>query len=81
MNGLVASMLLRWVCLAAVQGAAPTLQLHSTLVLVPTTVRTKGGEPAYNLKAEDATVTYDGAPAQASPGGGIRLTATGVCRG
>lgn len=39
-----------------------TLQARSTLVLVPTTVRTKAGAPVFTLKAEDFNVTDDGVP-------------------
>ena len=45
-----------------VEPAAPvsTLSVRSTLVLVPTTVRTKGGEPVFTLTADDFVVTDDG---------------------
>ena len=39
-----------------------TLSARSTLVLVPTTVRTKAGEPVFTLEAKDFVVTDDGVP-------------------
>ena len=62
MKSLMAGLIFCSVCLAAAQEATPTLQMRSTLVLVPATVRTKGGEPVFTLKAEDFTVTDDGVP-------------------
>ncbi len=46
---------------AAEQGIT-TLSARSTLVLVPTTVRTKAGEPVFTLEAKDFVVTDDGVP-------------------
>jgi VWFA-related protein len=40
----------------------PTFTTQSTLVLVPTLVTTKAGEPVFTLKAADFTVTDDGVP-------------------
>ena len=59
-----------WVCvlLAAVGAGAQedqgltTLKSQSTLVLVPTTVRKKSGEPVFTLDAKDFIVTDDGVP-------------------
>lgn len=45
---------------ASAQDATSTLQMRSTLVLVPTTVRTKSGAPVFTLKAGDFAVTDDG---------------------
>lgn len=43
--------------------AAPlTLQATTTIVRVPTMVRTKSGQPVFTLKASDFVVTDDGAP-------------------
>ena len=39
-----------------------TITARSTLVLVPATVRTKGGEPVFTLEAKDFVVTDDGLP-------------------
>ena len=39
-----------------------TLQARSTLVLVPTTVRTKAGAPVFTLEAKDFVVTDNGVP-------------------
>ena len=53
-----------WIANAAeAQEAAaptPTLKLGTTLVLVPTSVRTKAGEPVFTLGANDFLVTDDG---------------------
>ncbi len=46
----------------APQGSAPTLTVQSQLVLVPTEVRTRGGETIYGLQAEDFAITADGVP-------------------
>ena len=43
-------------------GQTATLKAGASLVLVPTTVRTKKGEPVFTLKAEDFSVTDDGVP-------------------
>ena len=43
-------------------GQGATLRAGASLVLVPTTVRTKKGEPVFTLKAEDFNVTDDGVP-------------------
>jgi VWFA-related protein len=40
----------------------PTFSTQSTLVLVPTLVTTKAGEPVFTLAAPDFTVTDDGIP-------------------
>ena len=40
----------------------PTFSTQSTLVLVPTLVTTKAGEPVFTLTAPDFTVTDDGIP-------------------
>lgn len=39
-----------------------TIQARSTLVLVPTTVRTKAGAPVFTLEAKDFVVLDDGVP-------------------
>lgn len=62
MKSLFAGVMLIGISLANAQEPATTLQMRSTLVLVPTTVRTKGGEPVFTLKAEDFAVTDDGVP-------------------
>jgi VWFA-related protein len=48
--------------LAAAQNAPPTFTTQTTLVVVPTLVTTKAGEPVFTLTAKDFTVTDDGIP-------------------
>ena len=47
---------------AAPDQGITTLSARSTLVLVPTTVRTKAGEPVFTLEAKDFVLTDDGVP-------------------
>lgn len=47
---------------ASAEAAPMTLQATTTLVRVPTMVRTKSGEPVFTLKAPDFVVTDDGVP-------------------
>lgn len=44
------------------QDAITTLKARATLVVVPTTVRTKAGAPVFTLEAKDFVVTDDGVP-------------------
>lgn len=44
------------------QPAPPTFTTQTTLVVVPTLVTTKAGEPVFTLTAKDFTVTDDGVP-------------------
>jgi VWFA-related protein len=44
------------------QSAPPTFTTQTTLVVVPTLVTTKAGEPVFTLTAKDFTVTDDGVP-------------------
>lgn len=46
----------------AQEAPTTTITARSTLVLVPTTVRTKAGAPVFTLEAKDFVVTDDGAP-------------------
>jgi VWFA-related protein len=47
---------------AQTQPAPPTFTTQTTLVVVPTLVTTKAGEPVFTLAAKDFTVTDDGVP-------------------
>ena len=54
-------------CAAGLQGqqtsgSAPTLSVSSTLVQVPALVKTRDGQPVFELTAADFVVTDDGAP-------------------
>jgi VWFA-related protein len=44
------------------QSAPPTFTTQTTLVIVPTLVTTKAGEPVFTLTAKDFTVTDEGVP-------------------
>ena len=68
---LLGKMLLGWLLAAhplaaqqagAPEGSGPTLTVQSQLVLVPTEVRTHGGEIVYGLQAGDFVITADGVP-------------------
>ena len=50
--------------LTAQQNTAPTIRTSSTLVLVPTLVRTSAGDLTYGLSASDFFVTDNGVPQQ-----------------
>jgi VWFA-related protein len=66
MRKLLAANLLGWATMALAQSPAapeaqvPTLTSRTTLVLVPTMVTTKAGEPVFTLQAKDFVVTDDG---------------------
>ncbi|MES2221196.1 MAG: VWA domain-containing protein, partial [Acidobacteriota bacterium] len=64
----LSSHLARFIFLSLVTGSPglvqaqqlPTLRAHTNLVLVPTLVETKAGEPVFNLTAKDFVVTDNG---------------------
>jgi VWFA-related protein len=62
-RAILAALALAAVPLAAAQNAAPpTFTTGTTLVVAPTLVTTKAGEPVFTLTAKDFVVTDDGIP-------------------